>query len=116
MRRGRFRWGEEGLCITIILGLCFVFIQVREYWHARFTIMDGVYGSAFYMLTGLHGLHVIFGLVFLFTALMRLYLKHFSPTRHLHLDFAVAYWHFVDIIWVLLFALVYVWPHHCISI
>ncbi|XP_060070335.1 cytochrome c oxidase subunit 3-like [Ylistrum balloti] len=97
------------LGIVMILGACFVVCQGYEIYTAKFTIADGIYGSCFFSLTGLHGLHVIGGLVFLFVAWNRARLGHFSSARHLNLTFAVWYWHFVDVIWIFVYRAAYLW-------
>ncbi|YP_001083066.1 cytochrome c oxidase subunit III (mitochondrion) [Mizuhopecten yessoensis] len=97
------------LGVVMVMGACFVGLQVWEYYTAKFTMADGIYGSCFFALTGLHGLHVVGGLIFLFVAWNRARLGHFSPQRHLNLTFAVWYWHFVDGIWIAVYVFVYIW-------
>jgi len=97
------------LGLAIALGFVFGILQVVEYHFASFCISDSVFGSTFYIATGLHGLHVLFGTFFLCTSACRLYLGHFSPTNHLGFYFSAWYWHFVDVIWLLLFAIMYCW-------
>jgi len=97
------------LLLTILLGLFFTMLQCTEYYLSSFCISDGSYGSCFYLATGFHGLHVFFGTLFLLTCFFRSLSCHFSPGRHLGFVFACWYWHFVDVIWILLFLIVYVW-------
>lgn len=111
VKQGIFWEAEQALALSIGLGIVFEVLQGYEYWICRFTLTDGVFGSCFYTLTGLHGLHVMGGILFLCVGLGRLFFKHFSPNRHLGLDFAVWYWHFVDVVWVFLYLLLYVHPH-----
>ena len=95
------------LLITVILGVIFTFIQYLEYKNAYFTIADRVYGSVFYYGTGFHGLHVIIGTIFL---LIRLKLIKYNPFYYRHclrLELAIWYWHFVDVIWLFLYLLIY---------
>jgi cytochrome c oxidase subunit 3 len=99
----------EALIATIVLALIFTAIQVYEYRHAPFSISDGIYGSVFYMLTGFHGIHVIIGTIFIFVQFIRLIKDHFSPTKHLGFEMCSWYWHFVDVIWLLLYIIVYVY-------
>jgi cytochrome c oxidase subunit 3 len=94
---------------TIFLGFFFILVQVYEYITAPFNITDSVYGSIFYMLTGLHGLHVQIGIIFLMVGLVRFMLGHFTVKHHLGFTFAAWYWHFVDIVWILVFIFIYVW-------
>lgn len=93
--------------ITILLGALFVCLQMYEYYEAGFDISDGVYPSTFYMLTGLHGFHVIIGVSFIFVCFIRLLRKHFTVKHYLGFVFAIWYWHFVDAIWILLYLTVY---------
>nr|ALO64504.1 cytochrome c oxidase subunit III [Lasioglossum laevigatum] len=99
------------LFITILLGIYFSSIQMIEYIEAPFTFNDGIFGSIFFMTTGFHGLHVILGIVFLSTSLIRMYLNHFSKIHHFHFEAATWYWHFVDIIWLILYILIYWWMY-----
>ena len=106
---GSFKNAVDGFAITIVLGLFFVFLQGLEYYEATFNLQDGVYPSAFFLLTGLHGCHVIIGVCFLFACFMSLLSNHFLTNHYLRLVFAIWYWHFVDIVWILLFISVYCW-------
>jgi cytochrome c oxidase subunit 3 len=99
----------NGLWLTILLGLSFTAVQAYEYAHAGFTFSGHIYGSTFFMATGFHGAHVIIGTIFLTVCLIRSYAGHFSPTQHLGFEFAAWYWHFVDVVWLFLFASIYVW-------
>jgi len=96
-----------GLCTTILLGCLFSLLQRYEYIHALFTINDGIYGSTFYMLTGLHGLHVIIGTIFLTVCLIRHIKYHFTSTHHVGFEAAIWYWHFVDVVWIFVFISLY---------
>lgn len=97
------------LSLTIFVALIFLGLQVFEYHHASFSISDSVYGSLFYIITGLHGLHVLIGTIFLFVCAVRLYKNHFTRTTHLGFVFAIWYWHFVDIVWIFVYLFVYIW-------
>jgi cytochrome c oxidase subunit 3 len=99
----------NGLWLTVLLGLSFTCVQAYEYAHAAFTYSGHIYGATFFMATGFHGAHVIIGSVFLIVCLIRAYAGHFSPTQHLGFEFAAWYWHFVDVVWLFLFACIYVW-------
>nr|YP_009937364.1 cytochrome c oxidase subunit III [Trigonopterus tanimbarensis]QNT26835.1 cytochrome c oxidase subunit 3 [Trigonopterus tanimbarensis] len=97
------------LLITVLLGFYFTALQMFEYLEAPFTIADSVYGSTFFMTTGLHGLHVIIGSTFLLVCLIRMYLNHFSPAHHFGFEAAAWYWHFVDVVWLFLYMSIYWW-------
>lgn len=99
----------DGLCLSILLGFVFLFLQIYEYNDAYFNISDGVYASTFYMLTGLHGCHVLVGVCFLIVNLIRLSLNHFTTSHYLGFVFSIWYWHFVDIVWIGVFIIVYWW-------
>jgi cytochrome c oxidase subunit 3 len=126
-----------GLIVTVALGMSFTAVQAYEYSHAAFTFglnnaqlmpfmddahksltasatggmgnLNAIYGSAFFMATGFHGLHVIIGTIFLIVCLARAIAGHFTPTRHFGFEAAAWYWHFVDVVWLFLFAWIYVW-------
>tara|TARA_R110001606_G_scaffold49556_1_gene124932 strand:- start:4029 stop:4907 length:879 start_codon:yes stop_codon:yes gene_type:complete len=100
-----------GLLLTILLGMGFTALQVIEYSHAGFTYDGTLYGSAFFMATGFHGAHVVIGTIFLAVCLMRLMMGGMTPKHHLGFEFAAWYWHFVDVVWLFLFAFVYVAPY-----
>lgn len=106
---GRSRNVISGLIVTIILAIIFTSFQVYEYCNAPFNINDGVYGSTFYMLTGLHGAHVIIGTIFILVSLYRVIQHHYTKTVHLGFEAAAWYWHFVDVVWIFLFLALYAW-------
>lgn len=95
------------LMLTIGLGVLFTGYQYLEYSGAAFTFSDSIFGSTFYLSTGFHGFHVIVG--FLYLAVCLLTLQSASPGKSTALDLAILYWHFVDLVWVFIFTLVYVW-------
>ena len=97
----------RGLAITVALGLIFTCVQAYEYAHAAFGFSEGIYPSTFYMATGFHGFHVIVGTTFLIVCLVRLMKGHFKPDHHVGLEAAAWYWHFVDVVWLGLYVLVY---------
>jgi heme/copper-type cytochrome/quinol oxidase subunit 3 len=106
---GDRKQGIISLAITIILAAVFTGFQAYEYISASFTISDSVYGSAFYMLTGLHGTHVLVGTIFLAVCLYRLSKAELRPDHHLGFELAALYWHFVDVVWLIVFIVVYWW-------
>jgi cytochrome c oxidase subunit 3 len=101
----------EALIYTIILAAFFTALQYFEYCVAPFTISDGVYGSVFYMTTGLHGSHVLIGTLFLTVCLYRLIMQHFTRTHHVGFECASWYWHFVDIVWIFVYFFIYWWGY-----
>ena len=100
---------KKGLWLTVILGAIFTCIQAYEYAVAPFAFGGNTYSSAFYMATGFHGFHVLVGTIFLIVCLVRAYKGHFTPRQHFGFEAAAWYWHFVDVVWLFLFAVVYVW-------
>ena len=99
------------LGVTIILGLIFLGLQVQEYIHAYhigLTLDSGVYGNTFFLLTGFHGMHVTLGTIILIVLLGRVMKGHFTPKEHFAFQAGSWYWHFVDVVWVMLFVFVYI--------
>jgi len=97
------------LFITILFAIFFTILQGFEYIEAPFTISDGVYGSVFFLITGFHGFHVFIGTCFLAVCLGRHYCYHFTRQHHFGFEAASWYWHFVDVIWLLVFVVIYWW-------
>lgn len=104
------------LGITVALGLLFTAVQAYEYYHIvhenlffnEEAVNAGLYGSVFFLATGFHGFHVLLGTIFLIVCLGRLLVGHFTPEKHFGFEAAAWYWHFVDVVWLFLFAFVYV--------
>ena len=104
------------LILTVILGTVFSLIQAYEYNHiihenlffSEEAANAGLYGSSFFMATGFHGFHVLIGTIFLVVCLIRLMKGDFTPKQHFGFEAAAWYWHFVDVVWLFLFAFVYV--------
>ena len=99
----------NGLLIAVGLGVIFTVLQAYEYSHAGFGFAGNIYGANFFMATGFHGAHVIIGTIFLFVCYLRARAGHFTPERHVGFEAAAWYWHFVDVVWLFLFAAIYVW-------
>lgn len=108
--RQGLKWG---LAATVALGLLFTAVQAYEYAHAAFAFNrdngGNIYGSTFFMATGFHGFHVIIGTLFLIVCLFRALAGHFTPKQHFGFEAAAWYWHFVDVVWLFLFACIYIW-------
>jgi cytochrome c oxidase subunit 3 len=97
--------------VTVALGLTFLFVQGYEYMHAyrdlNLKLSSGIFGSTFFMLTGFHGFHVFVGMLMLLFITLRLQKGHFTPQRHFGFEGAAWYWHFVDVVWLGLYIVVY---------
>jgi cytochrome c oxidase subunit 3 len=108
--RQGLKWG---LIATVLLGALFTSVQAYEYAHAAFAFSrdngGNIYGSTFFMATGFHGFHVLVGTIFLLVCLFRALKGHFTPQQHFGFEAAAWYWHFVDVVWLFLFACIYVW-------
>ncbi len=99
---------RQGLAATVVLGMLFTCLQAYEYAHAHFGFSGSIYGASFFMATGFHGFHVIVGTIFLAVCLIRAEKGHFTPKQHFGFEAATWYWHFVDVVWLFLFVVVYV--------
>jgi cytochrome c oxidase subunit 3 len=116
LQQGDRKGAKIGLLLTVILGVLFTSIQAFEYHHIitehLFFSPDatsaGLYGSSFFMATGFHGFHVLIGTIFLLVCLLRLLGGGFTPKQHFGFEAAAWYWHFVDVVWLFLFAFIYV--------
>ncbi|PTT78346.1 cytochrome c oxidase subunit 3 [Pelomonas sp. HMWF004] len=97
--------------LTVLLGIVFLFVQGFEYAHAykdlNLKLSSGVFGSTFFMLTGFHGFHVFVGMLMLLFITLRLHKGHFTAERHFGFEGAAWYWHFVDVVWLGLYVVVY---------
>ena len=98
------------LIVTFLMGAVFLGLQGLEYAEIGFTPKDGAFGSIFFSLTGLHGFHVFVGLLLLLFCIIRSIRGHFSPQAHPGLLVSVLYWHFVDVVWIILYTVVYLLP------
>jgi cytochrome c oxidase subunit III len=106
-RRGNRRAMQVGLLTTAMLGLTFLSVQINEYVHIGFAPHDNAQGTIFYGLTGLHGAHVFVGLTLLTFATTRAFRGHFSPKEHRGVEVPGIYWHFVDVMWIVVYTTVY---------
>ena len=103
------RWGlRAGMLTTFLLGLTFLTVQVNEYIHIGFAPHDSAQGTIFYALTGLHGAHVLIGLAMLLMVTIRAFRGHYSAEHHQGMEVPGIYWHFVDVMWVVVYTTVYV--------
>ncbi|EJL31529.1 heme/copper-type cytochrome/quinol oxidase, subunit 3 [Caulobacter sp. AP07] len=116
LQQGDRQGAKWGLILTILLGALFTTIQIYEYAHINHEHLfyseaaanSGLYGSTFFLATGFHGFHVFVGTLFLIVCLIRLMNGAFTPKQHFGFEAAAWYWHFVDVVWLFLFAFVYV--------
>jgi len=106
-RRGNRRAMQAGLLTTALLGVTFLLVQVNEYVHIGFAPSDNAQGTIFYGLTGLHGAHVFVGLTLLVMATTRAFRGHFTPKEHRGVEVPGIYWHFVDVMWIVVYSTVY---------
>ena len=103
------RWAlQAGIVTTFMLGATFLFIQINEYVHVGFAPQDFAQATIFYGLTGLHGAHVFIGLTLLLMVNIRAFRGHFSPEEHRGVEVPGIYWHFVDVMWVIVYTTVYI--------
>jgi cytochrome c oxidase subunit 3 len=117
LQEGNRSAAKLALGITIALGVLFTCVQVYEYSVAGFAFGNqgavqtaNIYGASFFMATGFHGAHVVIGTIFLTVCFIRLMSGGFTPKKHFGFEAAAWYWHFVDVVWLFLFAFVYVAP------
>lgn len=104
-----FQKSVVSLIFTIFLGIYFLYMQYLEYSEAQFAISDGVYGRTFFMATGFHGMHVIVGTIFLLYSFLNLLTSKLLYNHHFSFEAAAWYWHFVDVVWLILFVSIYWW-------
>ena len=98
---------KAGLVLTFLMGLAFLTTQIVEYLHVGFDTSDGAFASVFFGLTGLHGAHVAVGLTLLGMATIRAFRGHFSAEHHHGVELPGIYWHFVDIMWIVVYTTLY---------
>ena len=111
LKGGQLGLFKAGLFVTILLGVIFLGIQVYEYTELEFTPQSGAYGALFYTITGLHGLHVLVGVISLTVMLLWALLGYFTSKRHLSFSNISLYWHFVDGVWLFVWTSLYLSPH-----
>jgi cytochrome c oxidase subunit III len=99
---------KAGMLTTFLLGCAFLFIQINEYANIGFAPQDHAQATIFFSLTGLHGAHVFIGLLLLLIVTIRAFRGHYSPEEHRGVEIPGIYWHFVDIMWIVVYTTVYV--------
>ena len=107
IKRGNRAGLQAGLLLTFLMGLVFLLTQAREYSRVGFAPHDGAFGTIFYCLTGLHGAHVFVGLSILLFMTIRAFRGHFSAEHHHGVEIGGIYWHFVDVMWIVVYSTVY---------
>ncbi|HEY7892289.1 MAG TPA: cytochrome c oxidase subunit 3 [Solirubrobacteraceae bacterium] len=98
---------KAGILTTFLLGCTFLFLQINEYANIGFAPQDHAQGTIFYSLTGLHGAHVTIGLILLLFVTIRAFRGHYSSEEHRGVEIPGIYWHFVDVMWIIVYATVY---------
>ncbi len=107
--KGGNRFGlKAGILSTFLLGATFLFVQINEYAHIGFSPHDSAQASIFYGLTGLHGAHVFIGLTLLAMVTVRAFRGHYTPEEHRGVEVPGIYWHFVDVMWIIVYSTIYV--------
>ena len=99
---------QAGMLTTFLLGSTFLFVQINEYVHVGFSPQDHAQGTIFYGLTGLHGAHVFIGLTLLLFVTIRAFRGHFTAREHRGIEVPGIYWHFVDVMWIVVYLTVYI--------
>ncbi|MFL5982373.1 MAG: heme-copper oxidase subunit III [Gaiellaceae bacterium] len=107
IKRGNRAGLQAGMVLTFFMGLTFLLTQATEYARVGFAPHDGAFGTIFYCLTGLHGAHVFVGLTILLFMTIRSFRGHFSPEHHHGVEIGGIYWHFVDVMWIVVYSTVY---------
>ena len=107
VKRGNRAGLRAGLVLTLLMGAAFLITQMFEYARIGFNPADGAFGTIFFGLTGLHGAHVFVGLTLLAMATVRSFRGHYTPEHHHGVEIPGIYWHFVDVMWIVVFATIY---------
>jgi heme/copper-type cytochrome/quinol oxidase subunit 3 len=102
---------KAGLILVLLMGTAFLCFQMIEYIELGFGVRDNAYGSVFYTITGLHGLHVFGGLLMIGMVLIKAFMGKVSAERHVTVQVVSLYWHFVDVVWVFVFTSLYLSAH-----
>ena len=107
IKRGNRAGLQAGLTLTFLMGLTFLLTQILEYSRVGFAPRDQAFGTIFFCLTGLHGAHVFVGLTLLLFTTIRAFRGHFTPQHHHGVELPGIYWHFVDVMWIIVYVTVY---------
>ena len=109
--RRQMRWSLASMALALILGVCFVVIQLHEWSQKTYDMTSNLYGSLYFTITGFHMLHVIVGLIILMMLLLWIALGYFDDRRYAAVTIGGLYWHFVDVVWLFVFATLYLSPY-----
>ena len=112
IRKGDRQGLIRNIAVTLVLGIVFLIGQGYDYTQLGFTLADGTFGTTFFTLTGFHGAHVLGGVIMLSVVLFRATAGQFSNRHHDMVEAVSLYWHFVDVVWIVLFSLLYLVPTH----
>ena len=108
IKRGNRSGLQAGLVLTLLMGVTFLLTQILEYARVGFTPHDNAFGTIFFSLTGLHGAHVFVGLTLLLFATIRAFRGHYTPEAHNGVEIPGIYWHFVDVMWIVVYTTIYI--------
>ena len=108
IKNNNHRGLKAGMLLTFLLGCTFLFVQINEYANIGFAPQDGAQQTIFFSLTGLHGAHVFIGLCLLLFVTIRAFRGHYSSEEHRGVNVPGIYWHFVDIMWIVVYTTVYI--------
>ncbi len=111
IQRRQMRWSLASMTLALTLGICFVVIQLREWSIKTYTMTSNLYGSLYFTITGFHMLHVIVGLIILLMLLLWIALGYFDERRYAAVTIGGLYWHFVDVVWLFVFATLFLSPY-----
>jgi cytochrome c oxidase subunit III len=111
IRKKQARWAIAAMALAIVMGGCFVGIQLFEWNKKTYGMTSDLYGSLYFTITGFHLLHVVIGLAILLLLLVWISFSYFNEKRHVAITIGGVYWHFVDVVWLFVFATLYLFPY-----
>lgn len=111
IQKKQTRWAIAAMALAIVLGACFVGIQLNEWDKKTYGMTSDLYGSLYFTITGFHLLHVVIGLAILLLLLVWISFSYFNEKRHIAITIGGLYWHFVDVVWLFVFTTLYLFPY-----
>jgi cytochrome c oxidase subunit 3 len=111
IRKKQTRWAIVAMALAIVLGACFIGIQLNEWDKKTYGMTSDLYGSLYFTITGFHLLHVVIGLAILLLLLAWISFSYFNEKRHVAITIGGVYWHFVDVVWLFVFTTLYLFPY-----